>query len=69
MQVTFISVPNSTNICRQPPHGADTSLAVVTTTQSENVTLGPSAATAAIIAPRSAQIPEGYAAFSTLHPT
>jgi len=52
-------VPNSTNIYLQPPHGAETSSAVVTTTQSENVTLGPSAATAAIIAPRSAQIPEG----------
>ena len=66
--MTFISVPNSTSIYLHAPHGGVTSSAVVTTTQSEKVTKGPSAAIALHRAPLSAQIPEGNAAFSTLHP-
>ena len=66
--VTFIYVPNSTSIYLHAPQGGVTSSAVVTTTQSEKFTQGPSSATAAHRAALSAQIPEGYAAFSTLHP-
>jgi len=66
--VNIISIPNSEIICLQGPQGAAGCSASVTTMQWSNFTFLPSEAIAEHRAPLSAHIPEGYAAFSTLHP-
>src|SRR5688572_10043558 len=64
---TSMAGANSTSTCRQIPQGGVGSVASVATTIRLNDRTP--AATAAAIAPRSAQMVPPYDAFSTLHPT